>query len=134
MTNYNPEIFTKFIVDTVNADSALSALVSGIYTYALQDTNTPYLVIDIDSIQPLNAANVQAQSIAFTVHCFSLEAGYSEVFSIMEKVFTALQGKTAALTGYKVINTRFTDSEYQRLSDGRGIQASLEFRSVIQSV
>ena len=147
MTSYNPDIFTQFIFDALSADASITSLVTGIYSYALQETDPPYLLIEIDNARPLNAAEFAGLEIEFTIKCYSVEASYSESFAIMEKVFAALQdytgsteGSTEGSTGstegstegYQIINTRLVDSEYERFLDGNGIQASLEFRSIIQ--
>lgn len=130
--SYNPEIFTAFLYDTLSTDAAITALVTGVYTYTLQETQTPYVVINIDNIRPLNASSLNAQEVEFSLNCYSSEAGYSELFDISEKLFAAMQDKTATLTGYKVVNTRFIDSRFERMTDGKGVTATLEFRSVIQ--
>ena len=139
MTSYNPDIFTQFIFDALSADASITSLVTGIYSYALQETDPPYLLIEIDNARPLNAAEFAGLEIEFTIKCYSVEASYSESFAIMENVFAALQdytgsteGSTGSTEGYQIINTRLVDSEYERLRDGNGIQASLEFRSIIQ--
>ena len=139
MTSYNPDIFTQFIFDALSADASITSLVTGIYSYALQETDPPYLLIEIDNARPLNAAEFAGLEIEFTIKCYSVEASYSESFAIMENVFAALQdytgsteGSTGSTEGYQIINTHLVDSEYERLRDGNGIQASLEFRSIIQ--
>lgn len=132
MTSHNPQIFTQFIYDTLSDYSNITALVTGIYTYVLQETETPYIVINIDRIRPFNAIGINAQEIDFSLNVYSSEAGYSEVFDINEKIFTAMQGKTASLTGFTVVNTRFADSTFERMNDGKGVKSTLEFRSVIQ--
>ena len=132
MTSYNPEVFTQFIFDTLSSDAAITSLVTGIHSYALQETNPPYLLISMDNVRSLNAAEFAGMEVEFSVKCYSVEAGYSEVFAIMEKVFAVLQNRTGSIAGYQVVNTRLADSEYERLRDGKGIEATLEFRSVIQ--
>ena len=131
---YNPKLLTQFAFDTLSADSNVTALVTGIYSYALQDTQTPYLVIDLENARPLGGAGVSAMEVSFSVSCYSSEAGHAESFTIMEKVHTALQGKNATLTGYQIIHTRMTDSSHERLRDGKGIRSVLEFRSVMESI
>lgn len=132
MTSYNPDTFATFVYDTLNNDSSITALVTGIYTYALQETNPPYVVISMDRIRPLNGAGLTAHEVEFSLATYSSEAGFSEVFEISEKLFTAMQGKQATISSFELVNTRFTDSDFERLKDGKGIKATLEFRSVIQ--
>lgn len=130
--SYNPTKFMQAVYDTLTGDGALMAAITGIYSYAPQETAAPYITAEIKEVKPYQASGLNAFEIEYELCCFSSESGFSELYDITEKTYNALQDSAASLSGYTVINTRFIESEYERLKDGIGTKATLSYRSVIQ--
>lgn len=135
MTQLGAQSLWQAIYDNLVADSALMAVISGIYDPAPEGQKLPYLTIGEGSLRDWSAKDFTGQEHLMDIHIWSGENGGGQVRSLADQVVTLLSGQSLTLTGHQLVGLKFTFFENFFDGDGQVRHGVLRFRAkTIQTV
>ena len=121
-------IFATLVSDTDVAD----AVGDRIFDAVPRGAQYPYIVIGDDKESDWSTATEPGAAHALTIHIWSRAAGRRETRLAAEAVIAALNGAELALTGQRLIDLRWLESESTRESDGETVHAQLRFKALTE--
>jgi len=119
------------IYTTLNGDSALGDLVTGVYDSIPDDTVLPAVQIGSSTTTDDAMKGTDARSYIFQVDVWSAYRGFKEIKTIMQRVYALLHEQALVVSGANLINLRceFTT----QLIEGDGVirHGIMRFRAYI---
>ena len=119
------------IYGQLSGDSALTALVTGVFDDVPENTNYPFVRIGEETILDNSTKDLQGQEITITIHAYSEYRGKREVKQILGAIYDALHDSDMIVSNANLINFRFEFSDIVTESDGITRHGVMRFRAVI---
>lgn len=119
------------IYGQLSGDSALTALVTGVFDDVPENTNYPFVRIGEETILDNSTKDLQGQEITITIHAYSEYRGKREVKQILDAIYDALHDSDMIVSNANLINFRFEFSDIVTESDGITRHGVMRFRAVI---
>ena len=121
----------KAIYDSLNSDTTISGMITGIFDDVNEGTAYPYIVIGDDTAINVGTKTVDALEYTLTLHVWSQYRGRKEVKEIMAAIYDVLHDADLTVQNSVLVNIR---QEFeQTLVDGDGItrHGVIRFRAVV---
>lgn len=124
----------KAVYGVLNGDTALQALVTGVYDFVPQPddagtpVNFPYVVIGEDTLNAWDTDSTTGADASITVHTWSRYKGRKELKAIQGAVYAALNRATLAIAGYSFVTCDLLTSDSVTESDGKTQHGVQTFR------
>lgn len=129
------EPLQKAVYDALVADSALMALVSGVYDRVPEGAALPYVVFADSTSRDASNASDDAERIALELNVFSRSGGRKQVLDILERLHIALHHQALALTGgWRVVWMRAEQTRVRMLGDGMTWQGATVVLALVEPV
>lgn len=132
MQGFNPTIFQETIYQLLIEGMDLVALVEGIYSVVPEHTDFPYLFLSLEAIKPYDTSTTKGCEIEFSLSCYSQAPSSSEMYEILQQALDTLQDSEPFISGYVLVNLRYTDAQFNMLNDGVTSKGTIFFRSVLE--
>lgn len=116
------------IYSKLKADTALMALITGVYDDPPDNTAFPYVTIGDAEEAPSNTFGKLTKMITHTINIWSRYQGYKEVFDIANRIITVLDHVALTIAGYTHIHTWYRGMTTARVPDGITRGANLRFQ------
>lgn len=130
MSQHSFELQTS-IYNALANDSALSAIITGVYDDVPEGTAYPYVVIGEDTAINAGTKSLDGLEYTLTLHVWSQYRGRKEVKEIMARMYEVLHDADLSITNSVLVNIR---QEFETtLMDGDGItrHGVMRFRAVV---
>lgn len=121
----------KAIYTALDDNSALSALVTGVYDDVPEGTSYPYITIGDDTAINVGTKTVDALEYTLTLHAWSQYRGRKEIKQIMSAIYDVLHDTSLTVENSVLVNIK---QEFeQSFVDGDGItrHGVMRFRAVV---
>lgn len=127
------EPLQKAVYNALVADSALMALVSGVYDRVPEGAALPYVVFaDVASRDASNASDA-AERIELEINVYSRGGGRKETLDILERLHAALHRQAPVLTGgWRMVWMRADAARVRMLGDGMTWQGNTLVSALIE--
>lgn len=123
----------KAIFDLLNNDSALLAIVTGIYENPAPVVAFPYLAFGTLSAADWSTKTTRGLHTVIMLHGYSRE-GKMQVVEILDRVFDLLQSSELTLTGHHLVAMRFDYNEITLENDGITYHGVMKFHAYTEEV
>lgn len=118
----------------LNGDSALGALVQGVYDRVPQGSNYPYVVIDDAEAQDFATQGLDACDIAQELLVYSRSGGRKQTQDILARLHALLHDGSLSLSGHVLVQMRVTRSDMALQNDGKTMRGRMQLRLIVQEV
>jgi hypothetical protein len=115
----------KAVFHMLKADSALMAMVSGVFDQVPQKTAYPYVVLQEWVAKPLITQTQQASRHTMLWQVWSVEGGRKQALLIMERLQVLLQDAALRPEGQVLVWMRCGEAELQLMDDGKTYRGAL---------
>lgn len=120
----------KGLYDALTGDSALMALISGVYDYAPENSAYPYVTLGEGEAADLSNLRDQAVEAEFRLSIWSRAAGRKQALEIMEAAYDrVMQGFT--VSGYEAGLPVFIQGDVRKEQEALAHRGTLRFRVVL---
>ena len=121
----------KAIYSALGSDSALSALITGVYDDVPEGATYPYVVIGEQTAVNFGSKTLDGLEYTLTIHVWSQYRGRKEAKEIMEKIYDVLHESSLSVTGASLVNLRQEFETSLVDSDGITRHGVMRFRAVV---
>ena len=114
----------------LSVNSALNALVVGVYDEAPEDAEFPYVTIGESVHNEGDTVNTLGDDASVTVHCWSRYRGKKQIKEIQGAIYDALHRANTTYAGYDIISINWDTSQSFIDQDGltrHGVQSFTVF-------
>lgn len=133
MVNFSHYPLQKAIYQKLTGDSALMALVSGVFDRPPQGQSYPYITIGESSIGDWSTKTSNGTEQLLTLHIWSREGGKKQAELIAEKVHGLLHVPTMPVDGQILVLMRFISSALSLENDGATYHGIMRFRALLEA-
>jgi hypothetical protein len=123
----------KSVYETLSGDSALMALVSGVFDRPPQGTEFPYITLGEASGNDWSAAGVNGMQYLLALQIWSREGGRKQAALIRERVYTLLHQADLSVEGQTLVLLRFVSSAIALLDDGYTYHGAMGFQALLRA-
>lgn len=134
MTYFSHFSLQQVLYQTLSGDSALSALVTGVFDHVPQATAYPFVTLGEASIRDWSNLENAGTEQQITLRVWSREAGRKEAADIMERIVAVLQNADLSVSGQTLVLLKFVSSSIELQNDGLTTRGSLIFRALLSEV
>lgn len=121
----------EILYSTLNGDSTLGGLVTGVFDSVPDDTTLPVVQIGSATTNDDGMKGTDARSYIFQIDVFSNYRGFKEVKQIMQRVYTLLHEQALIVSGANLINLRCEFTTQIIEGDGVIRHGIMRFRAYI---
>ncbi len=133
MVSFSQYPLQKSIFQALNGDSALRALVSGIYDRPVQGTAFPYITFGDWVGNDWSSMTDKGMELLPVLEVWSREGGHKQAAKIMERVHTLLHDASLSVEGQTLVLLRFSGSTIGLESDGCTYRGVVRLRALLQA-
>lgn len=133
MTGFSHNPLQTAIYQLLSADSALMAMVSGVYDRPPQGSDYPFVTLGESSIQDLSNIAATASGQVAHLHVWSREGGRKQAALIMERIYTLLNRAALSVTGQTLVEISFATSTILLEDDGWTYHGTMHFNVLLQA-
>lgn len=133
MSGFSHISFQQSVYALLNGDSALLALVQGVYDRPPQGSAFPYITIGESGISDWSTKTSTGTQHMLQLHVWSRNGGRKEAAIIMERLHTLLHLGTMSITGQTLVQIRFVSSDIVLEDDGSTYQGTIRFKALLES-
>lgn len=135
MSGVGAEALHKAVYEALTADSALMALISGVYDRVPEGTALPYVVFDRTESSDASSGADEAERIALGLNVYSRSGGRKQVLDIMERLHAVLHHQTPVLTGgWRAVWMRVDTARVRMLGDGMTWQGVASVSALVEPI
>lgn len=128
LTSYQKALYT-----TLSGDSALMALVSGIFDHVPEQAGVRYLVFTAAAAEEDDTAAVQFQRVRFVIRSYSAEGGRKKTDEISARLHALLHRQPMTLeSGFETVWQRIARNSSRLLNDGRSWMGECEVAALVE--
>ncbi len=124
----------KSVYNTLNNDSTLTAMVSGIFDYVKEDTAFPYIVLGDVKSSDLSTKTTNGTQIDLTIEAYCRDRGSKTCLEIMSRINELLHNANLTLVNHNLIYIRFDSSEVVQQQDGLTYRGTALFRAITEEI
>lgn len=99
------------IYDRLTGDSNLMGLVSGVFDYAPEDVDHPYIVIGEVLTTPDNRHGGFGRSMLATLHIWTRSRGFASALTIEDRITQLLDHQDLTIPGHHTVSVRYEFSQ-----------------------
>lgn len=99
------------VLQRLKTDSALSALITGVYDYLPEETPFPYVMVGEATDTADNSHDRFGRQTVVTLHVWSQYRGYAQALRIADRVTALLDHQPLTIVGLAHVVTRFEFSQ-----------------------
>ena len=118
MADFNRQLAIA-VYATLSGDTAITNLVSGIYSYTPQDTDYPYIILEDIAGRDQSTMGLDGAVATVSISTWSRYTGIDEVSAIMDAVYNAMHKTSFSITGLDLATAMFASSGIIRDPDGK---------------
>jgi len=118
------------VYGALTGDSALMALVRGVYDHVPQGSAFPYVVIGEGTARAWGAAGLDGIEATLAIHVWSRERGLREIKTVSAEIHRIPHDASLALAGHTLVSLRFAFAESALEPDGATRHGVISFRAV----
>lgn len=119
------------VYSALSSDSALSAIINGVYDDVPEGTGFPYVVIGEDTATNIGTNTVDALEHTLTLHVWSQYRGRKEAKQIMSRIYEILHNADLSATDAVLVNLRQEFETTLVEADGLTRHGVMRFRAVM---
>ena len=134
MTIFSHYPLQAAIYQALSSDSALAALVTGVYDRPPQSTAFPYMTIGESSGSDWSTKTTSGMEQQLAIHVWSQNGGRKEAAAIMTRIHTLLHQANLSVSGQTLVLLRFVSSDIVLEDDGYTYCGSMRFRALLEAV
>lgn len=132
MSIYGHSELQKALYAKLSADSALSALIIGVYDAVPANTNFPYVVMGEALARDWSSTTTSGAAYSAALRVFSRDGGRKQALAIMERLYALLHMQTLSVSGHTAVSVRYESSETRLEDDGITYQGIMRMRILLQ--
>ena len=121
------------IYNALVGNSALMALITGVYDRPPQGTPYPYVTLGEMSGIDWSTKTTTGMEYSITLHTWSRQGGRKEAATIMESLHTILHQASLTVTGQTLVMIRFAASEIRMEDDGATYHGIMKFNAFLEA-
>lgn len=126
-------VFQKAVYSALSGDSALMALVGGIYDHVPEQAGVRYLVFTAVVAEEDDSSAAQFQRVRFVIRSYSGEGGRKKTDEIAARLDALLHRQPLTLeAGFETVWQRVARTSSQLLSDGRSWMGECEIAALVE--
>jgi hypothetical protein len=133
MTGFSHLPLQKAIYQRLIADTALMALIVGVYDRPSHNTNFPYVTLGESSISDWSTKTTTGLDQKVILHVWSREGGRTQAATIMERIFALLHEVNFSVVGQTLVLIRFLSSSILLEDDGGTYQGVMRFHALLEA-
>lgn len=99
------------VLAALEADSALTALVQGVFDFVEEGEAYPYIVLGETVETPDNSHDSHGSNSVITLHVWSKYRGYAEALRIATRVRALLEHRPLTISGHRHVATYFVSQQ-----------------------
>lgn len=111
----------------LSGDTALGAMISGVYDYVPDHTNYPYVTLGDATSRDWSTTTTAGADTQCMLHVYSRSGGRKEALLIMERLHLLLHGVALTISGHHCVSLRHNASSVQLEADGMTYQGRMQF-------
>lgn len=134
MSAYGLKEIQQGIYATLNGDTTLGAMITGVYDRVKQKTDYPYVVIGDASAQDWSTKTTKGLQSLSRVHVYSRKGGRKQALEIMSRIYELLHEGSPTISGHMLVQSRHESSDIRLENDGQTYHGELSFRLLSQEV
>ena len=134
MSNFSHLSLQTAVYQRLSGDSALMALVEGVYDRPPQGSSYPYVTLGDIALSDWSTKNTNGFEAMLTLHIWSRGGGRKEVASVAERIYALLHRAGLSVSGQALVQMRFAASDIELLDDGVTYQAQLRFKALLHAL
>ena len=119
------------IYSTLNGDSTLGALITGVFDAVPDDTTLPVVVIGEQSSSDNGTKSLDARDYVFNVEVFSDYRGMKEIKNIQKEIYRLLHESSLSVSGASFVNCRCEFTTDILEDDGITRHGVMRFRAYV---
>lgn len=124
----------KAVFLRLSGDSALAALVGGVYDRVPQDANFPYVSIDPLKGTDWSTKTTRGMEFEVQVNVWSREGGKKQAATIMEQIFALLHDASFSVENNTLVLSRLAHSTVNVEKDGWTYAGIMQFRMLLENI
>lgn len=122
----------KAIYTQLQNDSALGALVTGIYDYVPDNTVFPYMAIRLSQVDDVSGARQDGYEMRVDITVYSKQSGSVEAWTIFDRLYALLHNQPIATDNtVSIRNIRMQQASLQRRESSELYELNSRFRLVV---
>ena len=133
MANFSHAPLQQAIYQRLTGDSALMALVSGVFDRPPEGTPFPYVTLGESMGSDWSTKTTTGMEHHLSLHIWSREGGRKEAATIMERLHTLLHQTNLSVSGQTLVMIRFTASAIALEDDGWTYHGRMDFHALLQA-
>lgn len=135
MSGLGCEPLQKAIYDALTADSALMALVTGLYDRVPEGTAMPYVLFSQATAKDASNATDPAEEIRLELRVYSRSGGRKQALDVLERIHTVLHFQAPALSGGGwIVWMRVEHARVEMLRDGMTWQGTAAVVALVEGI
>lgn len=127
MSGYGLKEIQQGIFATLNDDSTLGAMITGVYDRVKQKTNYPYVVVGDASARDWSTKTTKGLESRLSIHIYSRKGGRKQALDIMSRIYELLHEGNPIISGLSLVYSRHDSSDIRLESDGQTYHGTLVF-------
>lgn len=133
MSGMSLEPVQKAVYTALTGDTALAALVTGVYDRVPERTALPYLVFGNATTKDASTTTLDGETVRLELAVYSREGGRKQVLDILERVHAVLHQQALTLTGgWRVVWLRVERVNVDMLGDGMTWRGVAELNLLVE--
>lgn len=133
MVNFSHYPLQKAIYQKLTGDSALMALVTGVFDRSPQGQDYPFVTIGESTVSDWSTKTTNGTEQRVSVHIWAREGGRKQAEVVAEKIHSLLHMGTMAVDGQTLVLMRFLSSAISLENDGYTYQGIMRFRALLEA-
>lgn len=117
----------KAVYEQLTGDSALMALITGVYDAVPPSAEYPYVTIGESHTSDRSTATTEAYEQMTTLHIYSRARGRKAVAEIMQKLHASLHGVNLVMDDHDMYDCHYVDNEIFLQPDGLTYEGQIRF-------
>ena len=133
MADFSYYPLQKALYETLSGDTALTALVTGIFDHVPQEQDYPYVTFGDYTATDWSTNTTSGIEYLLTLHVWSREGGRRQATAICENIYRLLHDAAITVPLHKLVLIRMTSSTITVENDGATYHASMRFKAMLES-
>jgi hypothetical protein len=134
MSNFSHLSLQKAVYQHLSGDTALMALVEGVYDRPPQGSAYPYITLGDIAVADWSTKTTEGFETLLTLQVWSRGGGRKEAALVAERVYALLHRANLSVSGHALVFLRFAAGDIELLDDGVTYHGRLRFRALLQAL
>lgn len=123
----------KAMYSALTGDSALDALINGVFDRVPDNTAYPYVTIGNAQWRDWSTQSKQGSEIHLDVHAYSRKGGRKEALDILARVYAVLHDGSLSATGQHLVMMRCESAQVRQMEDGLSYIGEMNVRLLLMT-